>query len=487
MKNLWRWLIQNAPLGLAVLAIVVAITVAVVESGEETTRTIILRAEGTETAVEIDGKEYVPVDPAYLAETLDEIRDVKDQADSASDSASTILSFIEGGSILLLALASISVLVFGGSIQDVRRQLGESISTAESRFQTNEHRIEELMAHIQAQVRASIEEGQSRVHESEVRMKELTGRVEESIQETDETIKNLHSIVNEAVEGAKQDASNSFRVLSLLLLAEQQVRARNRKTAISTLMEAHHIDPNNQTTNYLLGYLYVGRKEFQTAIDHLQRALQIDPHFAPALAAMGLAQRRMGDAMRDKSQEMARRKLWAEAELNLAKALDSDSSLIDADNESYFGTLGGLYRRQGRNEEAMRAYEDAVKITPNSSYPVGNLATLYKKLGHEEEAQNMYKRSIEIAEAILDDQPGDTWARLDMAQALLITGQKRKALDQYKNVIGRITEASPLEIALNGLEFLVDAPHPIDGVDEVTKMLQDAIAHLQDNPDKFSE
>lgn len=486
-RKLLSWVVNKLPIGLSVLAVAIAIGTAINEAGEKTTRTIILQPQGSEAGIEIDGEQTVQVDAAYLAETLDEIRDVKDEANSAANAADVILSFIEGGSILLVALVSVAVIVFGGSIQDVREQLNESIAAADKRFKTTEERIGELMNDIRAQVEASIAEGQNRVHESEARMKVLTEQIEASIDETEQTVDNLHTIVEQAVESAKQEASNSFRVLSLLLLAEQQVRARNHKTAISTLMEAYQIDPNNQTTNYLLGYLYVGRKDFETAIEHLERALQIDPNFAPALAAMGLAQRRMGDALRDEEYDMRRRELWAQAELNLVRALSADPTLIDADNESYFGTLGGLYRRQGRNEEAMRAYEDAVKITPNNSYPVGNLAMLYKKLGHEEKAQEMYRRAIEISEAILDDQPGDTWARFDLAQALLVTGQKRKALEQYRNVIGRVTETGPLETAVSGLEFLMDVPSPIDGLDEVIKLIQDAIVYRIEHPDKFRD
>ncbi|HLA43841.1 MAG TPA: tetratricopeptide repeat protein, partial [Aggregatilineales bacterium] len=153
--------------------------------------------------------------------------------------------------------------------------------------------------------------------------------------------------------------------------------------------------------------------------------------------------------------------------------------LIDADNESYFGTLGGLYRRQGRNEDALKAYEMAVKITPNNSYPVGNLATLYKKLDYEEKARHMYQRAIEISEAILDDHPGDTWARLDLAQAFLIVGEKDKALAQYQNVIERLNESGPLETALSGLGFLADSPHHVEGIEDAMFTLKEAIAQLQ--------
>jgi tetratricopeptide (TPR) repeat protein len=482
-----RQIVKNWPLGLSILALIFAFGAFWFEFNRDVTTQIVLDIEGDQIELTEENSYAIPLDDA-LQEQLADMDRVTQDAQSAARSADFVLGFLEGGSILLAALVGVAVVVFGSSIQDVRSQLDASVSEADKRLSTTEKRMEDLVETMQQRVSASLIEGEARFQaneeRNEQRVGELTARIEDSIKDTEATIQNLHGIVNEAVNSAKEDAEKSFRVLSLLLLAEQQVRARNRKTAISTLEEAYGLDPSHQTTNYLLGYLYVGRKDFNLAIDHLERALQFDPTFAPALAAMGLAQRRMGDAEMD---DMRRRQMWAQAELNLSKALEADPTLIDADNESYFGTLGGLYRRQGRNEEALRAYEDAVKITPNNSYPVANLAVLYKKLDHEEEAQRMYERAIEISEAILDDHPGDTWARLDLALAFLVTGQSKKAFEQYRNVIGRVAETSPLEAGLSVLKFLSDAHTPIEGLGQAMQMLQDAIDNLIENPDKFAE
>jgi len=476
-----RRFVNGLPIGLSILAVAIAIGTLYIESREETVRRIVL--EVPPESAPLPDEAVLPITAPELGRLFDEMNDIKDQADSAANSADVILSFIEGASILLAALVAISVLVIGSSIQDIRSQLEESIANAETRFINNEESLANLVSTIQQQVDDSIQQAETRTRTSEERVQNLSARIEDSIKETEGVVAGLHGIVHEAVEGAKQDAENSFRVLSLLLLAEQQVRARNRTTAIATLEEAHKIDPLNQTTNYLLGYLYVGRKEFDTAIQHLKSALQINPNFAPALAAMGLAQRRMGDPMND---EIGRRKLWAEAELNLLKALEADPTLIDADNESYFGTLGGLYRRQGRNEEALKAYEDAVRITPNNSYPVGNLAILYKKLAHQDKAEHMFNRVIEISEAILDDHPGDTWARLDLAQAFLVLGQKQKAVNQYKNVIERLGETGPLESALSGLQFLLDAPQAIPGIEDVMFLLKEGMEQINRRTTKYT-
>lgn len=467
--------VDGLPLGLAIIAIVIALYAAVTSGNGSGSPRYELNPELAERLESLS--EDDPLRAAIEAQieadrTLQETRMIAERADSASNSADSILSFIEGGSILIAALLAISAIAFGSSLADVRSRLDKSIEDASTRLQTSENRMEELTKHMQKQLHDGVEADHRRQEESERRFAELTHKIEEALVRTEGATGNLLQIVDEAIKDAKKEAESSFRVLSLLLLAEQQVRANNRETAIATLEEAIKLDPNNQTTNYLLGYLYVGRKRFEKAVEHLERALKIDPNFAPALAAMGLAQSRMANQEQD---DFSRNQLRAQAEINLTKALSSDPGLIDADNESYFGTLGGIYRRQGRLDEALKMYESAVNVTPNNSYPVGNLAMLYKKLNHEENAQTMYERVIEIAESILDDRPGDVWARLDYAQGLLVKGQTKKALDQYRNVIDRLNEPSALESALGGLRFLENTAVPIDSLEAAMQLLQNAI------------
>ena len=261
-----RTIVDRLPLGLSVMALLFAFGGLIFNLNTDQTKTFIVDASGTQIALDDEDSIVVPLDPETFSKTLAEIEEIKDDAQDAASAADFVLGFLEGGSILLGALVAIAVIAFGASIQEVRSRLDETVAEADKRLDSSENRMEDLVEKIQKQVQLSIDTGERRLQASESRMEELTGRIEGSIRETEKTVLGLHEIVHNAVEGAKRDAENSFRVLSLLLLAEQQVRARNRLTAISTLQEAFQIDPTNQTTNYLLGYLYVGRKQFDTAI-----------------------------------------------------------------------------------------------------------------------------------------------------------------------------------------------------------------------------
>ena len=191
---------------------------------------------------------------------------------------------------------------------------------------------------------------------------------------------------------------------------------------------------------------------------------------------MGLAQSRLGRQIED---PQTRNGYWAQAEVNLIKALDKDPRMIDADGESYYGTLGGLYRRQERHADAMRAYEKAVEITPHSSYPVGNLAVLYQYLGEVDKAQEMFARVEQIVGKIIQDRPGDYWARLDLAQALLVQGKTDAAFAQYDEIIARKPPSSALTSAISTLDFLSGAPTVVKGLGEAISKLQTAVNKYQ--------
>ena len=78
--------------------------------------------------------------------------------------------------------------------------------------------------------------------------------------------------------------------------------------------------------------------------------------------------------------------------MRLLAALKLDPHLTDAEGESYYGSLGGLYRRQGRYEDAIEAYLQATRVTPTSSYPLINLASLFWHEGKLDEARQYFQR-----------------------------------------------------------------------------------------------
>ncbi len=300
--------------------------------------------------------------------------------------------------------------------------------------------------------------------------------LERSLQEEQDA---LRAQIEEQLAQVEKEGRRSFRLLSLQLRAEQQMRAHNVKTAISTLRQALEIAPDDASANYLLGYLYTASKKIDAAIEYLQRALESEPDLVPAMAALGLALRRKGDVIdveAEPERETERNRYWAQAEEHLHEALEREFSLLDADGESYHGTLGGLYRRQTRYVDALHAYERAHKVTPSSSYPIVNLAALYAHRGDAERALEFFRKVEHQTRLSLDDDPRNTWKRGDLAQSLLVQGKLDEAQREMETLIQQRPEIKVLETIYDGLQFLAEAPNPPEGIETLIALLDNALA-----------
>lgn len=379
--------------------------------------------------------------------TIERAEAILDRAQDASDSASNLLSFLETGSAVVALILGVGAFMLRRSILEQVEQAQELSRSTEARF----------LARDEALARR------------EERLGQLQERLEQRLDDMDRQIEERSADI-------QQQVRNSFRVVSLQLLAEQQSRERNTATAIDTLQRAHELDPDNQATNYLLGYLYMAVKELDRAIAHLQRALELEPDFTPAIAAMGLALRRKGDAMEGRGLIAERDRYWGEALARLQQALSKDEKLTDAEGESYYGTLGGLYRRQGRLFAALDAYERAHKVTPKSSYPIINLAALHTHHGNHERARYYFEQVVKQALLQLDDDPRDTWTRCDLAQARLVLGEVDEAMNELQVVIDQNPEQVVLETVYSGLKFLGGSPRPIEGLDSMMVVLEEELA-----------
>lgn len=379
--------------------------------------------------------------------TVERAEAILSRAEDASNTAGNILSFLETGS------AIVGVILVVGAFM-LRRSILDQVETAQELGRHTEERFKE-----RDQAFAHREDRLAQLAESQTR------RLDE-----------MNRDMQERIAAIQDQVRNSFRVVSLQLLAEQQTRERNTQTAIDTLQRVHNLDPDNQATNYLLGYLYMSRKDLDRAIEHLEHALEVDPEFTPAIAAMGLALRRKGDALDSQKDTAGRDHYWQQAKARLQQALNKDPRLTDAEGESYHGTLGGLFRRQGHYYAAIDAYEQAHKVTPKSSYPIINLATLHTHLGNHDQARTYFEQVVKAALLQLDDDPRNVWARVDYAQALLVLGKTDQAFEELQTMIDQNPEWVVLSTVLSGLKFLAESPKPIEGLDRMVALLEEEIA-----------
>jgi len=269
--------------------------------------------------------------------------------------------------------------------------------------------------------------------------------------------------------------NRAIRALSLMQLGEQQLESRNIKAALRVYREAYDLDPENRAINYFLGELYIQDRDIEKGIHHLELALSGGEDYAPAEAALAYALRLQGDRAKDPNERNLR---YSEAENRFLKALKSDPAVRDINGESVYGVLGGLYKRQNRIADAIRCYEEAARITPQSTYPVVNLAMLLFMDGRLDEAKEYFRRSAAMSSRLLDANPADYWTRLDLTTAQLVLGQVDDAKRNLTSATRQLQSASPLEIFLGDLQRLRNAPQPPPDIDQIIDTVQQAINRI---------
>lgn len=282
--------------------------------------------------------------------------------------------------------------------------------------------------------------GLNRLGSAEKELAAARTKFEEEIKAKAEELRQVQAAVEASTAEQKQNAANANLALSLLTLGERQYRSQDYQGAIDTYRRALELDPKSLITHYRLGYVYTQSGRLAEAEHHLNQALAIEAHFAPALAALGYVYRRIGEKM---NSGLERDKTINRGEQLILQALSISNKLVDEDNESWWGSLGGLYRRRGQIDQAIEAYAEAAKVTPKSSYAYGNLALLYVQKGNREKMIPTYHRVEQLAHAETLAEVDNYWAYADLLTARLALGRAADAELTLQAVIELAPQDSP--------------------------------------------
>ncbi len=274
--------------------------------------------------------------------------------------------------------------------------------------------IQDVTAGAQRQIDAS---RQAARHDIEAATTQLADALSQREQDMD--------ALRETAQAVRQEAANARLASALLPLGEQQYKASDVEGAIATYERALRLDDRNPVTHYRLGYVYNRINQFDQALERLAAALEIDKEFMPAKAAIGYTYRRMAEALPENDDR--RELLFSEAELRLREALTTAPTLVDDDGESWWGSLGGLYKRRGQTGLARDAYQRAGKVTPHSSYPFGNLAVLEMNDRNREAMLRAFQHVERVARAETQARTGNYYGLADLLTAQLALGKTSEA------------------------------------------------------------
>lgn len=267
------------------------------------------------------------------------------------------------------------------------------------------------------------------------RYKDTQNQIEENERASKRTLETLNSsrdvIKSELEASLRADWEKSHLALSLLPLAERQYQSGNVDGALDTYNRANDLDPVNPVPHYYVGYILTQKNKLKEAESSLREALKLDEKFLHAQAALGYTLRRIGDPEKNAT---IRRKIYSEAEKLLKMALAANEQLVDADGESWNGSLAGLYKRSGDVEQAKHYYERAAVVTPLSSYPAVNLAMI--ALEHNpDEINDRFERVERLARLKILAVQENYWSYGDLLMAQLALGKNEDALDNLETLI----------------------------------------------------
>lgn len=335
--------------------------------------------------------------------------------------------------------------------------------------------------------------GFSRLNSAQNELKEAKEKFETDVKtrqaQMDEYFKTFNQNTEELRNAVQKRSTDANLALSMLLLADRQYKSQDYQGAIDTYQRALKLDDNNPITHYRLGYVFTQKGDLDDAQRHIETALQLDPDFEQAVAAMGYVYRRKGDKLDslankqekqgliDESQKtrQERDNFYNQSEGYFLRVLPKSPTLIDEDGESWWGALGGLYKRRGLIKEAIDKYERATKATKSSSYPFSNLALLYLMIGDREKMLKTYAEVERLAQGEAYAEVDNFWAHSDLVTSRVAQGKFAESwaiLDTALHIAPADGDY-PLELMVNTLRDLKRL------LPEYDAEIQKIIAHVQ--------
>lgn len=398
-------------------------------------------AQDTSTPSDIDMMPTLSHLATQVAVEAQAAREGAQASDENIDRAFNLLGIFEVGGVLITVIAG-GVGVFGFS-----RLLSAQSALARAR--------EDVQNELKA-IRKTLDE-ELRQQKSQLETQRI--QFESQLAEKEADLDRFRTELEKGFVKQRDTTAKALLAQSWLALGERHYKAQDYEGAIGHYQRALELDPMSPITHYRLGYVYMHKGNLETARQYFSSSTQLEENFAPAIVGLGLVYRRMAEKM---TEGIDRNFMMTEAEQLMLRGLKLSNNLIDDDGESWWGALGGLYRRRGQTDDAIRAYERATEVTPNSSYGLGNLARLYVKKGDRQGMVDTYRRVEKIAWAEAQSQDNNYYGYADVVVSRLALGKFKEAED----VLDTTLELVSAEYQLDSLkETLMEVAEVVEGQD----------------------
>jgi tetratricopeptide (TPR) repeat protein len=226
-----------------------------------------------------------------------------------------------------------------------------------------------------------------------------------------------------------------------LAIVQIHLGAGRLDEAEKVLKELAEISPDSRTVNFQLSQLLARSGKQEESRVYLERVVAEEPTFAPA--AFQLLEIYQAD------------REWGKAASTLEPLAQADPANIDLQRR-----LGFFYLRAGRSAEAVRLFENLIKVEPGDDRTIYMLAESLSAEAQYEKANVLYRR-------LLQKTPNDP-------ELLISLGANQLSQENYKD-------------ARSTFETLASVPDAPDQVKSIARTQIAAIDHQEKNYDKALE
>jgi tetratricopeptide (TPR) repeat protein len=256
---------------------------------------------------------------------------------------------------------------------------------------------------------------------------------------------------DQQLEALRKAASVSQTADAHLELGVAATDAELYDEAEASFQRAINLRPDSCDPHLNLGYLYLKMGRYDAAANEYRHAVRAAPLNEIALINLGAMLYYQG--LRD------------EARTTFENAVEAGPPTVTA-----YSNLGTIYFEEGRFGDAAGMFSMAVdlmgdEVTAEDHTYVANHANALYWGGNRVEARPVFERAIELAEAQLDDMPGDPSVMADLAGYYAMVGNRDRGLELLEEAVRRdVRDAHVMAAIGESFEDLDDRNQAIEWI-----------------------
>lgn len=153
----------------------------------------------------------------------------------------------------------------------------------------------------------------------------------------------------------------------------------------------------NPEVYYNIGYVKAAQQKYDESIIAFRKAINIDKKYAEAFGALGEVYLKIG--LNDKAEQMMQRAGEIYMEKNMSKEAEiafQEVLKLNPNTTNIYNSLGILYRRNKDYTKAIGAYEKAMRVSPEDENIFFNLGRACFETGLMKRAKLYLQRAVEI-------------------------------------------------------------------------------------------